>query len=162
MLRTGVNVPYSDEFRSRQTNLALLEQLAAMRPRGGQPGRVVGRLSADSVPPTPEVNSFRRDLAKAISSRDVWPLLVLGACCVFFADVFLRRVHVGLEWLPPLWAKARDRLLRRPETPEPEQRLERLRHRKRQVDSEIDQRRAAARSSPRPIPRWIATSCHPT
>lgn len=148
VLRTGLNVPYSDEFRSRQTNLALLEQLAAMRPRGGQPGRVLGRLTADSVPPPPAANSFRRDLAKAISSRDIWPLLVLCSGCVFFADVLLRRVHVGLEWLPPLWAKTRNRLLRRPETPEPEQRLQRLRHRKREVGSEIEQRRAAARFEP--------------
>jgi uncharacterized membrane protein len=150
VLRTGVNVPYSDEFRNRETNLALLKQLAATPPSSGKPGRVFSALTLENASPAEQVDAFRRDLAKAISSHDIWPLLVLLSSCVFFADVFLRRVNVGLEWLPPLWAKARDRLLRRPPAPEPEERLERLRQRKRQVESEIDQRRAAARFEPEP------------
>ena len=40
-IRTGVNVPYSDEFRDRATNDALLGQLAALAPKGGAPGRMI-------------------------------------------------------------------------------------------------------------------------
>ena len=150
VLRTGVNVPYSDEFRNRQTNLALLEQLAAMHPQGGRPGQVAGRLPADDLTDPSPVNPFRHDLARAISSRDIWPLLVLFCSCVFFADVFMRRVNVSLDWVPPLWIKARDRVLRRATPPEPEERLERLRQSKQKIESEIDQRRAAARFEPQP------------
>ena len=40
---SGVDVPYSDEFRERATNAALLGELAALTPKGkgGKPGRVI-------------------------------------------------------------------------------------------------------------------------
>ena len=40
-LRTGVNVPYSDEFRDRGANDALLNQLAAVQPKDGPPGQLI-------------------------------------------------------------------------------------------------------------------------
>ena len=40
-LRTGVNVPYSDEFRDRGANDALLTQLAAVQPKDGPPGQLI-------------------------------------------------------------------------------------------------------------------------
>ena len=40
-LRTGVNVPYSDEFRDRGANDALLAQLAAVQPKDGPPGQLI-------------------------------------------------------------------------------------------------------------------------
>ena len=49
-LRTGLNVPYSAEFRTRGTNEALLDALASLHPLGGARARsstipVVGRMS---------------------------------------------------------------------------------------------------------------------
>ncbi|MEM8913595.1 MAG: VWA domain-containing protein, partial [Planctomycetota bacterium] len=41
-LTTGVTVPYSDEFRFRDTNEALLSQLASMQPPEGESGVVTG------------------------------------------------------------------------------------------------------------------------
>ena len=49
-IRTGVNVPYSDEFRDRATNDALLAQLAALTPKGGAPARLI-EAAADGPPP---------------------------------------------------------------------------------------------------------------
>ena len=40
------------------------------------------------------------DLPKATSSQDVWYYLVLFGGCVFFLDVFFRRVTVDLSWAP--------------------------------------------------------------
>ncbi len=40
-LRTGVNVPYSDEFRDRGPNDALLTELAAVQPKDGPPGQLI-------------------------------------------------------------------------------------------------------------------------
>ena len=47
-----------------------------------------------------EVNSFRHDLLKANSSQDIWYYLVLAASCLYFGDVFLRRVQVSFDWVP--------------------------------------------------------------
>ena len=49
---TGVNVPYSAEFRDRDTNIGLLENLVALRPEGGQAGRV-GRSRSGPKPTSP-------------------------------------------------------------------------------------------------------------
>ena len=40
MIRTGVNVGYSDEFRDRETNTPLLESIAKLPAKGGKPGEV--------------------------------------------------------------------------------------------------------------------------
>ena len=113
-IRTGVNVPYSSEFRDRETNMALLEQLADMTPSGGEKGQIIpGNAAGATALTASETNSFRRDLAKQISSSDIWPLLVLFSSCVFLADVFVRRVNVGFDWLEPIWTKGKDLVFRR-------------------------------------------------
>ena len=70
----GVNVPYSDEFRDRATNDALLAQLAAVAPKGGAPGQLIERRRPSPGPtgPAAGVNTFRHDLPKATSSQDIW------------------------------------------------------------------------------------------
>ena len=94
-IRTGVTVPYSDEFRDLATNDALLGQLAALAPKGGAPGRVI-EAAGDGTAPGQllAVNTFRHDLLKATSRQDIWHYLVLAACCLLFGDVFIRRVQV--------------------------------------------------------------------
>ncbi len=148
-IRTGVNVPYSSEFRDRETNTALLEQLAEMKPKGGQVGELLdAKLEIGNTSQAAGFNAFRRNLARQISSTDIWPLLVLFMSCIFFADVFVRRVNVGVDWVEPIWTKAKDFVLRRETPPEVDERLERLRHRKQEVEGKIDERRAAARFEP--------------
>ena len=40
MIRTGVNVGYSDEFRDRETNTPLLESIAELAGQEGRAGQV--------------------------------------------------------------------------------------------------------------------------
>ena len=98
-IRTGVNVPYSAEFSDREADVGLLTSLADLAPRGGGTGRMIdGTLDSGGMDELLAVNSFRRDLPAATSSQDAWHLLVLSAACLFFFDVFFRRVTVGWAW----------------------------------------------------------------
>ncbi len=149
-IRTGVNVAYSDEFRDQQTNSALLQSLASMAPKGSKPGRVIedpdgqGRIEAL----VEAVNPFRRDLPKATASQDIWFLLVLFASCVFFFDVFIRRVHVSFAWVTPMAVQVRNTVLRRERAPVQTETMDRLRSRKAEIDEHIERRRSAARFEP--------------
>jgi uncharacterized membrane protein len=150
-VRSGVNVPYSSEFRDRDSNLDLLERLAGRQPEGGASGVLItGSVEPDKTDGLLEVNSFRRDLARAVSSRDIWPLLIFLGSCVFFADVFVRRVNVGTDWIKPLWNRVAARVLHREPPPVVDERMERLRQRKQQLEGSLDERRAAARFEPAP------------
>jgi len=142
-LRTGVNVPYSDEFRDRGANDALLTQLAAVQPKDGPPGQLIE--NPDATGKLLEFNTFRHDLPKATSSREAWHWLILLASCVFLGDVFIRRVQVHFAWLPPLLVRTRDFILRRQPAPVQPQYIERLRSRKAEVAERLEQLRATAR-----------------
>lgn len=148
-IRTGVNVPYSDEFRVKATNLGLLEQLAQLVPKGGSVGALIQPPhTLEQIEPMLAVDNFRHNLARATSSQDIWFVLVLLACCLFFFDVFVRRVQVSFAWVPPLAGRLWDRILRRqPETIQPET-IERLRSRKAEVSEQVDRLKAAARFEP--------------
>jgi uncharacterized membrane protein len=150
-LITGVTVPYSPEFNDRESNLALLKYLAAVLPKGGEAGTVI---SEDLRPELMEnlirqVDTFRHNLAKAVSVQDIWPLVLLVVAGVFFADVLVRRLALDWEWVTRLRAA----VIRRfggnvAETEEKESRLEQLRSRKAAVSEQLDERRAAARFEP--------------
>ncbi len=160
-----MTVPYSDEFRDRTCNDALMEQLAAVKPKGGPAGKLIELppAQADSTKPRPVLhalpgpavaskdvtlpkeNPFRHDLPKASSSQDAWHYFLLAACCVLFCDVFCRRVHVNFGWVPPLAGRARDWVLRRQPKPATPEFIERLRSRKAEVSGQLDQIHAAAR-----------------
>lgn len=150
-LLTGITVPYSAEFRERESNEALMETLASTKPEGGQAGKVIeGELRKGAVDRlVASVDTFRRTLAKAISSEDFWPIFLLIAAGIFLVDVFIRRVTVHFYWVLPLLAAAYNRVLGRlPQEQVRDERLERLRNRKAAVSSQIDERRAAARFEP--------------
>jgi hypothetical protein len=150
-IRTGVSVPYSDEFRARATNQALLAQLAALVPEGGRPGQLIlGPEQFDDLGPYLAVNTFRHDLPKGTNSQPIWFYLVLVGSCLFFFDVFVRRVQVGFAWVPALARRVGDRLFGRKAEPEPIEVIERLRSSKAQVDDRFEQLRAGARFEPSP------------
>ncbi len=140
---TGVSVGYSDEYRDRTTNTPLLEAIAELPANGNQPGLIAeaGLTGENPLGSVEEVDPFRRDLPPAEASRDVWPILVFLASCLFFGDIFVRRVQVGFEWLPPLATRF---LRRRASTPPPAETLGRLRSRKAEVSADLAQRRSAA------------------
>jgi hypothetical protein len=141
-IRTGVNVPYSDEFRGRPPNEPLLEQLGRLTPKGGSPGRWIDAPeNAGHLEALLSVDTFRHDLPKATSSQDIWHYLVLWGSCLFFCDVFVRRVQVGFAWVPALVGRV---LRRQREAPQAET-IERLRSRKAEVSTQLDQIRSNAR-----------------
>lgn len=148
---TGVNVPYSPEFRDREADEALLASMARLEPKGGQRGEVIrDAAGVGKVDELLEINVFRHDLAKADSRQDVWQYALLAAGLLFFGDVFFRRVQVSFAWVPPLAGRLRDRVLGRPQqAPQPEY-MSRLRSRKAEIDEALQQRRAAARFEPTP------------
>ena len=151
-IRTGVNVPYSDEFRSRAANEALFHQLVALVPEGAGKGYVAqlieGPEDFSDLGPYLAVNTFRRDLSKAKSSQPIWFYLVLVGSCLFFFDVFVRRVAVGFGWVPALAGAIRDGVLGRQPEPEAVEVMERLRTSKAEVGDRLEQLRAGARFEP--------------
>ncbi|MBC8354589.1 MAG: VWA domain-containing protein [Planctomycetes bacterium] len=148
-LLSGVNVPYSSEFRERETNMALLKALAAVEPRGGERGVLIEeKQTADATEGMLAVDTFRSGLPPSISSQDVWPLFLVLAAGIFFADVFVRRVTVNLEWVGPALASVRVKMFGQELAVQHEERLDRLRSRKAAIAGEIDERRAATRFEP--------------
>jgi hypothetical protein len=76
--------------------------------------------------------------------------LVLLSSCIFFADVFIRRVSVDFTWVSPWLAGWKNRIMGRELEPHVDERIARLRNRKREIEGRIDERRAAARFEPEP------------
>ncbi len=150
-IRTGVNVPYSPEFLDREPNESLLRTLVELKPRDGQPGKWIeakspGRSRMEQLL---ETDTFRHDLPPAGSSQPTWHILLLIAGCLFFGDVFVRRVAVNFAFVAVAAGKLRNKLLNRQQEVKTEY-LERLRSRKREVGQQVDQMRAATRFEPTP------------
>jgi uncharacterized membrane protein len=149
-LLAGVNVPYSPEYRDRETNEALLLSLVRLRPKDGGEGKVIeGRLAAGAdFSDLLKTDTFRHDLAKAVSSQNVWPWVLVFGAVLFLADVFVRRVQVSFEWLAPVWGAIRRRFRGGEEPVADDSRLERLRSRKSAIADQLEERRAATRFEP--------------
>jgi hypothetical protein len=148
-IRSGVNVPYSAEYRDRESNTGLLETLVSLPPAGGQSGQIIGKdvLPAE-MQSLLQVDTFREDLPRAISVKDIWPLLLLFAAGVFFADVFVRRVSIGSDWVWPAVQWVKQRVMPRRDDAGIEESLQKLRSRKAQVTKNLEQRHAATRFEP--------------
>lgn len=145
-IRTGVNVGYSAEYRDHETNLPLLASLAKLRAGEGPAGVLIeGGLETKPSADSPAVSPFRRDLPPVSSNQSIWPWVIVAASCVFWGDVFVRRVHVDLSWLAPALGRMRDVVLRRRRTVETPAMMSRLRSRKAEISDQIASQRAAAR-----------------
>jgi uncharacterized membrane protein len=160
-IRTGVSVGYSNEFRDRETNTPLLKTIAELRAKGGEAGQLMPPLpaiaaddekAAQQLQPQLAIDPFRRNFARAVARQDIWPWLVLSASCVFFGDVFVRRVQIDLQWLVPIWTRLLEIVLRREHEVAAPETMARLRSRKAEVDRSIESRRAAARFEPDAAP----------
>ena len=150
-LLTGVNVPYSAEFRERETNELLITTLASLKPKGGEagvrmPDFVPSQTSIDKL--VGAVDTFRRTLPKAMSSKDIWPLMLLLAAGIFLVDVAIRRITIHFYWVMPALAYAWGRLMQRQLEPVRTEAMERLRSKKAAITSQLDERRASARFEP--------------
>ncbi|MEK6238357.1 MAG: hypothetical protein N2C14_26875, partial [Planctomycetales bacterium] len=145
-LRTGVNVPYSAEFRERETNVSLLENLAALSAHGKQGRMIQAPKDADDVlEGLLRINPFRHDMPEATSSQDAWHWLVMAAAALFFFDVLNRRVAIGVGWLVPILSAAWSRLRGRDPQPVESEYMDRLRGKKAELTQRIEKQRASAR-----------------
>jgi uncharacterized membrane protein len=145
-LRTGLNVPYSAEFQTHDTNQPLLEALAGLHPPGAKPGLVIAdEARRGDIASLLRFNTFRHDLPKARSRRDAWHYTLLAGSCLFFFDVLIRRVTFSFAWIGPLALRLRDRIAGRRPTAPPDEVLTRLSARKAEIAQQIEMRRASAR-----------------
>ena len=135
----------------------LLESIAKLPAKEGEPGKLMPPLpevpdenerAEQVLQPQLAIDPFRRDLPQAVATQDIWPWLVLVGSCVFFADVFVRRVQVDLRWLEPFWTRFAEIVLRRERPEAAPETMTRLRSRKAEVDRSIDSQRAASRFEP--------------
>ncbi len=144
-LTTGVTVPYSDEFRVRDTNRALIEALAGVTPRDGEAGQVTVPLENQPSAELIETNAFRGGLSLARSIRDAWPWFVLGGCCLFLGDVFVRRVAINFDWV----GRTLDRMRGNDDKESAvTARLDALKKNKDAIDESLEKRRASVRFEP--------------
>ncbi|MBI1246961.1 VWA domain-containing protein [bacterium] len=145
-IRTGANVPYSAEFRQQRLNSALVEALAALKPKGGEAGQVIdGNFAIGRVEELLKVDTFRQDLPKAISSQHIWPFLLVLCGLVFFEDVFVRRVTIGTEWIGHSYQWVHARIFGAAEKEDEEDRMERLRMIKQRATADYDEQKASTR-----------------
>ena len=94
--------------------MALLESLRSLKPKGGEPGILITEKLVDAnndgivegLEDMLSVNAFRRTLTNAVSIQAMWPFLLLLGGCVFFCDVFVRRVAIHFGWVKNAWDKA--------------------------------------------------------
>jgi uncharacterized membrane protein len=141
-ITTGVTIPFSDEYRVRQANMRLLEQLSERKPTGGASGLLSDPLEADSMKELLGQDSYRKGLPPAKSLQDIWPIAVLIGATLFFADVFVRRVALDLGLpLRMLAARLRGRGESASDT-ERRERLDRLRSSKSNVGEDLDRQKA--------------------
>jgi hypothetical protein len=141
-ITTGVTIPFSDEYRVRQANMRLLEQLSERKPTGGASGLLSDPLEADSMKELLGQDSYRTGLPPAKSLQDIWPIAVLIGATLFFADVFVRRVALDLGLpLRMLAAKLRGRGESASDAGRRE-RLDRLRSSKSNVGEDLDRQKA--------------------
>jgi Mg-chelatase subunit ChlD len=142
LARVGVSVPHSAEFRATAENRRLLNQLAAQTPRDGAAGRTIELDDDNAV----AGNVFRRDLPRAIAREPFWQLALLAGACLFFFDVFNRRVMLTMAPLVAALRRGADRMLGRVALADASaDSLARLQSRKAEVARQLSDRMAAAR-----------------
>ena len=145
-LTTGVTVPYSEEFRVRESNQALMQTLASLEPRGGEAGQVLPPLETTPSEQLVDANTFRGGLALARSIRDAWPWFVLAGCCLFLGDVFVRRVAINFDWVGAGLRKLRG--AEKDKESVATARLDQLKKNKAALDDSLEKRRASVRFEP--------------
>ncbi len=158
MIRTGVNIGYSDEFRDRETNdhAARIDRQAAGESKASRASccRRCRKCRRTTNRPSKCCSRSWRSIRSGAICRRPSPARISGrgwcwsASCVFFADVFVRRVQVDFRWLAPFWARFAEVVLRRERHEAAPETMTRLRSRKAEVDRSLESQRAATRFEP--------------
>ncbi|WP_390658131.1 VWA domain-containing protein [Crateriforma spongiae] len=149
-LTTGVSVPFSEEYRVRRTNLALINALAETKVNGGEAGIVMPAIDQRAADELVQVDTFRGGLPPARSIKDAWPWFLLAACVLFLFDVAVRRIAISFAWLGR-WVRKRFGKAKATDTPTT-RRLDELRQSKDAVSQSIDARRRSVRFDPQSVP----------
>ena len=148
-LTAGITVPYSSEYSVRESNRSLLESLSSLEPTGGEIGKLIDENFDDSnLGAILKIDPFRNTLKTTVGIQDIWPLLLVLTGLLFFADVFVRRVAVNFDWVPPVYQKTMARLRGKDRGEEVSQSMARLQSRKAQVGSELESKKASTRFQP--------------
>ena len=149
-LTAGINIPYSSEYSQRQSNSALLDSISRLKPRGGEPGRLIeGELSNAGLSDLLAANTFRPTLSAAVGIQDIWPLLLVICGVAFLSDVFIRRVAIHFDWFFDGISVVKQMFTGK--TDEQKQtNISRLKSRKMEIEQEIETRRAATKFEPSP------------
>jgi len=148
-LVAGVVVPYSSEFTDREANRPLLENLASLDPKDGTQGQVIeGDLTPASLDRLLSINPFRGGLSQTIGIQDIWPFLIVLTGVLFFADIFLRRVAVGFDWVPDAARFVQTKLRGKDRGDQVALSMARLQSRKAEMSEELEQRKSANRFEP--------------
>ncbi len=145
-LTTGASVPFSDEYRVRQTNLTMLSQMANLEPSGGgSAGLMTEPLDQQTFEDiVKNANTFRGGLPRARSMQDIWPWCLLLASVCLFADIFVRRVSLDYAY-PAKWLLNKIRPGTTQQDVARQQSLNQLRSKKTQVSEAMEQQRATTR-----------------
>lgn len=143
-ITTGASVPFSDEYRLRKTNYNVLQQMAGLEPDGGETGFLSEPLDGQSFKELLDNDAYRGGLPKSMSLQDIWPICLIIGALSLFGDVFVRRVSLDYAY-PIKWIRKR---LNPDETAQDADRkasLQRLRSKKSQVSTEMEQAKASTR-----------------
>jgi len=145
-LTTGASVPFSDEYRVRQTNMSMLSQLAKLEPAGTSEAGVLSEpLDQQSFEQlVKSTDTFRSGLPRARSMQDIWPWCLLLASVCLFADIFVRRVSLDYAY-PAKWLLKKFRPGATLQDAARQQNLNQLRSKKSQVSEAMDQQKATTR-----------------
>ena len=101
---TGVSVPYSAEFRERETNQALLTTLASTQAGRRSARQDDSRRAArrgPSIGSSPRSILFAARWPKPSAARISGPPFCSSPPIIFSIDVFIRRVTVHFYWVMP-------------------------------------------------------------
>jgi uncharacterized membrane protein len=145
--RTGVTVPYSQEFADLETNTPLLKRLSELT--GGE---YHTEAEEDLKKMLAEATPYRVAPKVARAIRPFWFWLVFAAGMLLLADVAIRRV--SLEWHEVAAAMERWwQRLRSPTLAAEGAALSRLQQRKLEVAESIEKKNAARRFDPESAPK---------
>ncbi len=148
-LTAGITVPYSSEYSVRNSNLSLLESLSDLEPEGGEIGKMNDEnFDDENLGAILKIDPFRNTLQTTVGIQDIWPLLLVITGILFFTDVFIRRVAVNFDWVPPAYQKTMAKIRGKDRGEEVSQSMARLQSRKALVESEMESKRASTRFQP--------------
>ena len=124
---TGIDIPYSKEYRDWSSNRDILENIASLTE-----GKLTDFAGASSV------DFFRHDRPPAFRLREIWPLILLVSLLIFLGDVAIRRIAIEWSEIAKRFGWVMAQLRRRPVVVEASPAIDRLRSRKESIQQTLE------------------------